>query len=174
MRDMFMKLFSCGIVIVSFLGTAIHAARPSLPPFISPPGEKMILVDPRIHAWGAYTADGTLVRSGLASAGKNWCPDIKRPCRTQTGTFRIYYLGDSSCISTRFPIPNGGAPMPYCMYFNGNQALHGSYELGYANLSHGCVRMRVSDAKWLRYQFIDQPNDSNNYSGTLVVIQPYN
>lgn len=148
-------------------------AKPALPTSINPPGEKLILVDPRIHAWGAYTADGILVRSGLASAGRDWCADIKKPCRTRTGSFRIYHLGDASCISTRFPIPHGGAPMPYCMYFNGFQALHGSYQLGYANLSHGCVRMRVSDAKWLRYNFIDEPNAWNSYQGTLVVIRPY-
>lgn len=152
-------------LFIIFLQPLSAFSKSSLPSSISPPGEKLILVDPQVHAWGAYTADGRLIRSGLASAGKNWCPDIKKPCKTHPGNFRVYYLGSSSCVSARFPIPRGGAPMPYCMYFNGNQALHGSYELGYANLSHGCVRMRVSDAKWLRFNFVDQ--------GTLVVVRPY-
>jgi lipoprotein-anchoring transpeptidase ErfK/SrfK len=147
--------------------------RASLPTNIDPPGEKLILVSPRIHAWGAYTADGYLVRSGVASTGKSWCKDINRPCRTKTGTYRIYYLGDADCYSTRFPIPTGGAPMPYCMYFNGNQALHGSYEVGYAHLSHGCVRMEVSDARWLRYNFVEEPSWNNSYRGTRVEIMPY-
>jgi hypothetical protein len=160
--------------LLFFPGVSISASkRPGLPQQITAPGEKLILVDPSIHAWGAYTADGRLIRSGLASAGRNYCADIRRPCRTKTGQFRIYYLGDKSCYSTRFPIPHGGAPMPYCMYFNGNQALHGSYELGYANLSHGCVRLRVSDAEWIRYQFVEQPNSDNRYRGTLVIVRPY-
>lgn len=167
----FFLFFSLFTITNAFIATAM--ARPSLPATISPPGEKLILVDPRIHVWGAYDSDGYLVKSGVASAGKNWCPDTKQPCRTRTGSFRIYHLGDASCYSTRFPLPHGGAPMPYCMYFNGYQALHGSYEVGYANLSHGCVRLRVSDAKWLRYNFIDEPNAWNSYQGTLVVIRPY-
>lgn len=136
-------------------------------------GEKVIVVDPRRHTFTAYNANGRVVRSGVASSGRNYCPDIKRACRTRTGSFRIYHLGDGKCYSTRYPIPHGGAPMPYCMYFNGNQALHGSYEVGNANLSHGCVRLRVSDAAWLRYHFVETPNASNGFRGTLVIVKPY-
>lgn len=173
-----MQLKSIAIVLSLFTLTpfavcSAQGARSGMPSVISSPGEKVIIVDPRSHLWGAYTADGSLVRSGVASTGKSWCPDIKRSCRTRAGSFRIYYLGDSSCISTRFPIPTGGAPMPYCMYFNGNQALHGSYQVGRADLSHGCVRMHVSDARWLRYNFVDQISNGNGYQGTLVIIRPY-
>ncbi|MHB1947267.1 MAG: L,D-transpeptidase [Gammaproteobacteria bacterium] len=144
-----------------------HADRSysGLPGHISPPGEKVIIVDPNIHSWGAYSADGTLLRSGLASAGSKWCRDLGRPCRTRAGTFRIHSLGDSSCISSKFPLGEGGAPMPYCMYFNGAQALHGSNELAEANISHGCVRMSVSSARWLRYNFA--------HIGTKVIVRPY-
>ena len=55
--------------------------------------------------------------------------------------------------------------MPYSMYFNGSQGLHGSHELGEANLSHGCVRMSVDDAEWLRYNFA--------HIGTKVIIKSY-
>lgn len=137
----------------------------SLPSQINPPGEKMVLVDPIEHRWGAYDPSGRLIRSGLASAGRDWCADMGQECHTFTGTFRIRSLGGANCVSPSFPIPNGGAPMPYCMYFNKYQALHGSYELGNANLSHGCVRMRVSDARWLRYNFVE--------IGTLVVVESY-
>lgn len=144
-----------------------------LPARIQSRGEKLILIDPREHAWGAYSAAGQLLRWGLATAGAHWCNDIGRSCRTKSGIFRIYSSGDETCISTKFPIPDGGAPMPYCMYFNGGQALHGSNEVVYGNVSHGCVRLHVGDAKWLRYQFVEGPNARNNYRGTMVVVKSY-
>lgn len=136
-----------------------------LPSQIASQGEDVIIVDPKVHAWGAYTSDGRLLKSGLASAGAKWCPDLGRPCRTKTGVFRISSLGSSDCKSSRYPLGEGGAPMPYCMYFNGNQGLHGSHELAEANISHGCVRMSVADAKWLRFNF--------SRVGTKVVIKSY-
>ncbi len=138
----------------------------SLPLKVDPPGEKMVIVDPVEHRWGAYDPNGNLIRSGLASAGADWCPDMKQACHTDTGSYRIISLGNKNCVSPSFPIPKGGAPMPYCMYFTKYQALHGSYELSATkNISHGCVRMRVSDAEWLRYHFVK--------IGTLVEIESY-
>jgi len=128
-------------------------------------GEKTILVDPNVHAWGAYAADGHLVRAGLAVAGADYCPDLHRRCHTASGTFRIHSLGSASCKSSIFPIPRGGAPMPYCMFFHGGEGLHGSYELGEANMSHGCVRMEVSEADWMRHNFANV--------GTKVIVKPY-
>jgi lipoprotein-anchoring transpeptidase ErfK/SrfK len=45
--------------------------------------------------------------------------------------------------------------------------LHGvpDGEVVEGNISHGCVRMHVVDAEWLRYSFV-------NY-GTKVVVKPY-
>jgi lipoprotein-anchoring transpeptidase ErfK/SrfK len=64
-------------------------------------------------------------------------------------------------------MPHGGAPMPYCMFFNRNQALHGSpdHEVVDGNISHGCVRMHVPEAEWLRYNFV--------HVGTKVIVRPY-
>ena len=140
-----------------------YASR--LPSHIQTNGERVILVNPNVHAWGAYSRDGKLTRAGLATAGSSWCPDIDRPCRTRAGTFHIQSLGGSDCKSTRYPVGEGGAHMPYCMYFNGSQGIHGSNELAEANLSHGCVRISVSDARWLRFNFSE--------IGTKVVIKPY-
>jgi lipoprotein-anchoring transpeptidase ErfK/SrfK len=140
--------------------------RSRLPDNISAPGEKVIIVDPRAHAWGAYNARGQLLRSGLATAGGKWCADIGRSCRTKTGTFSIASLGSSSCISKKYPIDEGGgAPMPYCMFFNGGQGIHGSYNVVAANVSHGCVRVSVDDAEWIRFNFARV--------GTKVIIKPY-
>jgi hypothetical protein len=128
-------------------------------------GEKTILVDPNVHAWGAYGSNGDLVKAGIATSGAEYCPDIHRACKTKSGTFRIYSLGSPKCKSTLFPVGRGGAPMPYCMYFHGGQALHGSYEVADANISHGCVRMEVSDADWVRHDFANV--------GTKVIVRPY-
>lgn len=141
----------------------VYSSR--LPTHIVPPGEKVIVVNPRKHAFGAYDAKGNLVRTGLATAGGSWCRDIHKPCRTTMGIFRIKSLGDSDCISSKFPVGEGGAPMPYCMFFNGGQGIHGSYQVVDANVSHGCVRVHVEDAEWLRYNFANV--------GTKVVIMPY-
>lgn len=142
-----------------------YSSGGSMPSQIPAPGQKVIIVNPNIHAWGAYSPDGTLLRSGLATAGNSWCPDIHRSCRTRAGTFRIFSLGGPGCKSSKYPLPRGGAPMPYCMFFNGNQGLHGSHEVVAANVSHGCVRLRVDDAAWIRYNFAN--------IGTKVIVKPY-
>lgn len=147
--------------------------RSELPASIQSHAEKVIIIDPKLHEWGAYSADGKLIRSGLATAGAKWCPDIEKPCRTKTGTFRIYSLGDEGCYSSKFPLPDGGAPMPYCMFFNGGQAIHGSDNVVYGNVSHGCVRVHQSDAAWLRNHFVESPSQRNQYQGTKVIIKPY-
>lgn len=145
----------------------------SFPSSIPPEGRKKIIVDPQIHMWAAYDEDGKLVKSGLATAGRDFCPDIGRPCRTKIGTFRIFSLGESNCKSRTFPVGKGGAPMPYCMYFHNGMALHGSHEVVPGNISHGCVRLRVKDARWLRYNFAEEPTANNEQLGTIVVIKPY-
>jgi lipoprotein-anchoring transpeptidase ErfK/SrfK len=142
---------------------ANYASR--LPQQINTKGERVVLVDPNVHAWGAYDSSGNLVRAGLATAGGSYCSDINRGCKTSAGSFRIQSLGAASCKSTRYPKPNGGAPMPYCMFFNKHQGLHGSQYVMEGNASHGCVRMKVSDAEWMRFNFATV--------GTKVIVKPY-
>lgn len=141
---------------------------------IDSPGERLVIVDPMRLAWGAYDTDGRLVRWGPASSGSDYCRDLDEPCQTRPGSFRIYSLGSSDCISHKFPLPDGGAPMPYCMYFNNGQALHGEPDglPGY-NASHGCVRLYVNDAEWLRYDFVEDANESNDYRGTKIIVGSY-
>ncbi len=126
-----------------------------LPRQIEAPGTRMIFVsiNPNVLAWGAYSADGTLENWGPVSAGRDWCPDINHSCHTATGKFSIYQKEGAGCKSTKFPVGRGGAPMPYCMFFHGGLAMHGSYEVPGYNDSHGCVRMFVPDAKWLNQEF---------------------
>lgn len=127
-----------------------------LPKQIDPPGEKVVMVslNPSVLAWGAYDAQGVLQSWGPASGGQNWCADVGRGCRTSAGTFKVYQMGGEGCRSSKFPLPRGGAPMPYCMFFRGGFALHGSHDVPGYNASHGCVRLFTQDAKWLQQDFM--------------------
>jgi lipoprotein-anchoring transpeptidase ErfK/SrfK len=60
------------------------------------------------------------------------------------------------------------------MYFSNGQAFHGEPNglPGY-NASHGCVRLYVRDAEWLRYDFVEPPDIDNDYRGTKVIVKPY-
>ncbi len=142
-----------------------------LPQHFDTAGKKTVVVDPNAHAWGAYDKDGNLIRAGIATAGGTNCPPDaanESDCRTGRGTYHITSMGDNSCYSKTYPRPNGGGLMPFCMYFNNGQALHGSPDdiVVNDNVSHGCVRMRIPDAEWMRYNFASV--------GTKVVVLPYN
>jgi L,D-transpeptidase ErfK/SrfK len=132
---------------------------------INPPGHKVILVSLQRLAFGAYNADGNLVHWGPISSAKGYCPDIGRHCRTSTGHFQVLYKKGKGCTSSRYPVGKGGAPMPYCMFFNGNFALHGSYDVPGYNASHGCIRLFISDAKWLNQEF------TSSGGRTSVIVQ---
>lgn len=134
-------------------------------PYRVPTGKKMIIYSPSLNAWAAYGPAGNIIRWGPASSGQNWCPDLGRPCHTPSGNFKVYEKRGPACASTKFPQPNGGAPMPYCMFFKGGFAMHGSSGVPGYNASHGCVRMFVEDAQWLNLDFAD--------IGTQVIILPY-
>jgi L,D-transpeptidase ErfK/SrfK len=124
------------------------------PTHITPLDRTVIMVDLKNQAFGAYDASGVLVHWGPISGGQDYCPDIGRPCHTPTGIFYIKYKEGHDCFSSKFPIPDGGAPMPYCMYFYGGYAMHGCVLPGY-NASHGCIRMFTEDAEWLNKSFVE-------------------
>ncbi len=134
-------------------------------PTIPATGRGVFIFDPRRVAWAAYDSEGKLVRTGAASGGRNYCPDLHRRCHTPTGTFKVYAIQGASCKSKKFPIPKGGAPMPYCAYFHGGYAVHGSYHVPGYNASHGCIRVHPSDAAWLTKNIL-RP-------GSTVIVRPY-
>lgn len=134
--------------------------------------EKQIIIDQDKLAYGAYDADGKLVKWGPIASGIDKCPDSSNACRTLTGRFRIFNKENAKCISDVFPIGKGGAKMPYCMFFHKGFALHGSDDIPGYRASHGCVRMFVRDAKWLNEEFVDVSTDRNGFSGTVVVVRP--
>ncbi len=128
-------------------------------------GNNVFIYDPRQLSWAAYDSAGNLVRTGPGSAGNGYCPDMGQACHTPTGTFHVLAKHGPEYKSKIFPIPRGGAPMPYAMFFHGGSAIHGSSEVMEHNASHGCVRILTEDAEWLNHSFL-------NY-GSTVIIRPY-
>lgn len=128
-------------------------------------GKNVFIYDPRQLSWAAYDASGNLVRTGPGSAGNGYCPDIGKACHTPTGTFKVFAKHGPEYKSKTFPIPRGGAPMPYAMFFSGGSAIHGSSQVVQHNASHGCIRTLVEDAQWLNNSFLSY--------GSTVIIRPY-
>jgi len=123
------------------------------------------IFNPRTHSFVAINNNGKVVKSGRASGGKSYCPDIGRSCRTPSGRYSITGMRGASCRSSRYPVGRGGSPMPYCSFFSKYYAVHGSYDVPKRNASHGCIRVVPSDAKWLQQHFF-RP-------GTTVIVKPY-
>ena len=140
-------------------------SRKRLPRRIKPPGERLFVFSPRLREWAAYLPDGTRVGYGRANGGADWCADLGRPCRTPRGAFRVQSKGSPNCRSKKFPLPRGGAPMPYCMFFFGGYAIHGSPGISNNNSSHGCIRVQTRAAQWLSKYFLK--------IGTRIVITSY-
>lgn len=128
-------------------------------------GNSVVIFEPKYLMWGAYDANGYLVKEGPASGGNDYCSDLRQPCRTPSGTFKVYRKQGPECKSSIFPLGKGGAPMPYCMHFNGGYAMHGSYDVAAYNASHGCIRILPEDAKWLSENFVR--------IGTTIIVEPY-
>lgn len=98
--------------------------------------------------------------------------ETPEPTRPQFQRLHVLECG-AGCRSRKFPVGRGGAPMPYCIYFHNDQALHGSHQVVRKNVSHGCVRLHIKDAKWLRFNFAEEPTSSKGPLGTIVIIKPY-
>lgn len=129
-------------------------------------GKKVFVFDPKATAWAAYDTQGNRVKTGSASGGKDFCEDVGRPCRTVTGKFNVYSKKGEECTSSLYPIETGGgARMPYCMHFHAGYSIHAAYEVPNANVSHGCIRVLPSAAKWLNEDFMS--------IGTTVEVKPY-
>ncbi|KTD82313.1 L,D-transpeptidase [Legionella waltersii] len=125
----------------------------------------VFIFNPNTLTWKAINANGKVIKTGRGSGGKHYCKDVGRSCKTPSGVFTVISKGGAGCRSSRYPVGRGGSPMPYCMFFSKLYAIHGSYDVPNYNASHGCVRVRPSDAKWLSQNFIT--------IGTKVIIKSY-
>lgn len=124
------------------------------PNSIKATGQRTVIVNLGLHAFAAYDESGKLVHWGPVSGGKGWCPDAHRYCYTAVGTFHVIRKEGPECVSNKFPMETeGGAPMPYCVYYYRGFALHGSTLPGF-HASHGCIRLFVEDAEWLNKHFL--------------------
>ncbi|MCK4609167.1 MAG: L,D-transpeptidase, partial [Gammaproteobacteria bacterium] len=108
-----------------------HMDVSPMPYSIKPNKHNTIMISKSKQAFGAYDTNGYLIHWGPISAGKGWCPDVAKRCVTPSGNFSIIRKGDVNCISTIFPVPDGGAPMAFCMFFSGGYALHAGDLPGY-------------------------------------------
>lgn len=153
------------IAVPKDLNNIDHMQVSPFPERIPPLGEKKVIINLHEQAFAAYDEYGYLVHWGPVSSGQNWCADVGKRCTTPEGHYRIYHKRGADCISYKFPVDQGGAPMPYCMFFHEGFAMHASILPGY-HASHGCVRLFYEDAKWLNQDFV---NIGKN--GTLVVIE---
>lgn len=146
----------CLLAGISFMAASLFSSVSEANTFI---------FNPKTQQWKAISSSGKVVRTGHGSSGRAYCPDTHRACRTPTGTFHVISKQGANCKSSRYPVGKGGSPMPYCMYFTTNYAVHGSYEVPNYNASHGCIRIYPADARWLYNHFMSV--------GTTVIVKPY-
>ncbi len=135
------------------------------PAWFDTQGQRYFVFNPKKLAFAIYNNQGFKIGAGKAVGGANFCRDTGRACKTVRGTFTVYSKGSKYHRSSRYPRPNGGAPMPYAMHFYKGYAVHGSNALPNINASHGCVRVETQTAAWLSQNFMQK--------GTKVRVLPY-
>ncbi len=131
-------------------------------------GEKWIDIDLSTQTLVAYEGQTEVFRATV-STGTAWTPTV-------TGRFRIFRkLLSQTMVGPDYEQPD----VPYVMYFHGGYSIHGAYwhnDFGRPR-SHGCVNLRVEDARWL-FEWTDpqlppgasEVWDTVSGTGTLVVI----
>ncbi|MFE6995617.1 L,D-transpeptidase [Microbacterium sp. NPDC057659] len=123
-------------------GNSAYALTVNETPFETTPLYRHAVVDlSQQHAY--FYENGKLVRDWAVSTGR---PGHE----TETGSFRIrahVAKQDMGSASAGYLTPD----VPWVTYFNGDQAFHGTYwhnNFGHV-MSHGCVNMPISAAKWV-------------------------
>lgn len=109
-------------------------------------GERRIVVDISDQTITAYQGEEMVFRTSVSTGKPGW--------RTLPGTFKIQRKYDQ----TRMTGPDYDTPdVPWTMYYDGAFAIHGAYwhnNFG-TPVSHGCVNLRVEEAKAL-YQWASE------------------
>ena len=121
-----------------------------MPKHMPASGKTVFLFDPGHKRYAIYDANGSRIKYGIASGGSHFCSDVQRACRTPRGVFNVFHKKGYECRSSKYPLGEGGAHMPYCHYFHkAGYAIHGHQHVPDWNASHGCIRLTKSDAKWM-------------------------
>lgn len=114
--------------------------------------QRYFVFDPHRNYWVAYE-NNREIRSGIGNGGAPGGHE------TPMGVYRILDKKGPNYRSHQYPInpdgTRGGAEMPYAMHFtNSGHAIHGSPGISKQNTSHGCIRVKMGDAKWLNEYFM--------------------
>lgn len=105
---------------------------------------KYIVVDIKRQFMGLYEC-GSLIASFPISSGTKTRGPKGESYQTPTGLFRVL-AKDADHESSKYPEPDGGAPMPHAVKFiSSGYWFHGGDLVGYA-ASHGCIRLLYEDA----------------------------
>lgn len=123
---------------------ALRAQWMGAKPFRKAPKGMVNGVNVDVTCQAAYFVErGKVVRAVPVSTGRRGFP-------TDRGTYRIYRGVNGTETSLQFPDDHWN--MYRSLYFNGGEALHGSWSDEYVRTypdSHGCVRMLHRDVDWL-------------------------
>lgn len=168
-------------------------ANPGIDVYLPQPGSKMIIphqlilpdapregiiinsAEMRLYYYPKGTNTVVVLPIGIGELGKdtpvNWTTTVQRkkagPTWTPTKGMHAEYAARGESLPAVFP-PGPDNPMGlYALYIGRLYAIHGTnanFGIG-LRVSHGCVRLRADDIKWLfdnvpvgtRVQFIDQP-----------------
>lgn len=132
--------------------------------------DKLVVIDLYNLSWGAYNK-GKLINWGIANGGMGICKETGRmECKTPIGEWFIKEKRKYS-KSTLYPVECSnkkkcGHPLRWFQIFgNKSEGLHGEYHLLGSNVSHGCVRITIEDAKWLFNEFVE--------IGTKIIVLDY-
>ena len=115
------------------------------PPQSIPAGAKWVFVDLSQQTLTAYEGE-TAVYATLISGGKN-----HQESQTHVGLFQVEHKLAYSDMHGEPDDPYEVDRVPYTLYFNGDEALHGAYwhnRFG-SPASHGCINLALADARWL-------------------------
>jgi hypothetical protein len=117
-----------------------HSPGPSIPA-----GAKWVLVDLSQQTLTAYEGE-TAVYATLISGGKN-----HKDSQTHAGLYQVEHKMAYSDMHGEPDDPYDVDRVPYTLYFNKDEALHGTYwhnRFG-SPASHGCINLALADARWL-------------------------